>query len=383
MKHCFGGIYDGLRVLITGHTGFKGSWLTLWLCELGADMIGYSLEPPTTPNLFEACQLEKRITHLYGDVRDYNHLHDTITKYRPDVIFHLAAQPLVLASYGSPRDTFEVNVQGSVNLLEAVRRCPSVQAVVMITTDKVYENKNWLWGYRENDSLGGRDPYSASKAMAEMAIASYRCSFFQNENNRTAIASARAGNVIGGGDFSPNRLLPDILHALTNHNSIPLRHPNSVRPWMHVLEPLSGYLQLAKKLLRDGSVFAEAWNFGPQELQIVTCQAIAEKAIQLWGSGSWHSVAEAASKPEMELLQLDSAKALKKLQWKPCYTWIEALQQTIEWSKTFQQASQEELYETCITQIDHYIQSARQQQCAWAVQQNEEIFNPQQLAFKP
>lgn len=369
MKKCFGGIYNGLKVLVTGNTGFKGSWLTLWLHTLGADVIGYSLEPPTSPSLFEACRLADQITHIHGDVRDYTHLHNTILNHRPDIIFHLAAQPLVLASYQSPRETFETNVQGSINLLEAVRQCPTVQAVVMVTTDKVYENKNWLWGYRENDQLGCGDPYSTSKAMAEMVIESYRRSFFQQPNNATAIASARAGNVIGGGDFSENRLLPDIVRALSRRQPILLRNPASVRPWMHVLDPLSGYLRLGEKLIESPQTHTEAWNFGPQEQQMVTCLAIVKKSIDIWGEGDWYEAVDYRSQNEMQLLQLDSSKALKRLHWLPCYDWTKALEETIAWFKSFhQKPSHEKVYNTCLQQIEDYTSTALELNQPWAGQ---------------
>ena len=269
MKNLFGKSYDGLTVLVTGHTGFKGSWLTAWLLELGANVVGYSLEePPTQPSNFEVMGLSRLINDVRGDIRDFPALQNAIVEYRPDVIFHLAAQPIVLHSMTKPKLTMDTNAGGTVNVLEAMRTTTSARALVSITTDKVYENKEWLWGYRETDRLGGHDPYSASKGMAELAIASYRDSFFppnKYEEHGVAVASVRAGNVIGGGDFADFRLVPDCMRALMAGEPIGIRNPLSVRPWQHVLEPLSGYLWLGAKLLQGGPDLAGAWNFGPQE----------------------------------------------------------------------------------------------------------------------
>jgi CDP-glucose 4,6-dehydratase len=337
MKENFNNAFEGLTVLVTGHTGFKGSWLTLWLLELGANVIGYSLDPPTECNLFNLYNLKDSITHIHADIRDYKKLSETISEHRPDVIFHLAAQPLVLESYISPKETFDINVGGTVNLLEATRHHPFVKAVVTITTDKVYDNKEWLWGYRETDTLGGKDPYSASKAMAEMAVASYRNSFFKGSLSTTAIASARAGNVIGGGDFADNRLVPDAIRALIDDKPIKVRNPNSIRPWLHVLDALSGYLLLAANMLEDKELYSEAWNFGPVANEAITCKQLIEKTIDCWGSGSWVDTSNPNASKESQLLRINWEKAATKLNWSPTYNWEEALQDTIHWYKAFQQ----------------------------------------------
>lgn len=366
MKKNFLSVYDGLKVLITGHTGFKGAWLSIWLKELGADVVGYSLTPPTSPSLFSSCDLEKHITHIHGDIRDASYFNEILQKEKPEIVFHLAAQSLVLESYRHPAETFEVNVQGTVNILEAIRHCPSVKAAVVITTDKVYENKEWLWGYREGDRLGGEDPYSASKSMAEIAINAYRSSFFKNS---TSIASARAGNVIGGGDFASDRLIPDTIKALSAHKSVELRNPQSIRPWMHVLDPLSGYLWLAARLYTEGNAYAEAWNFGPQETTMVSCAAMVEKTIELWGEGEWSDISQANINKEMNLLQINWEKASKRLVWRPAYSWIDALQETVDWFKAFERYNckndHESMYATCTDHIHTYIASAHRQNMAW------------------
>ncbi|MEZ4515518.1 MAG: CDP-glucose 4,6-dehydratase [Chloroflexota bacterium] len=265
----FANAYDGLTVLVTGHTGFKGSWLVTWLLNLGATVVGYSLpDPPTEPSNFIVSNLSEKVIDVRGDIRDFETLQATVAQYRPTLIFHMAAQPIVLRSVELPKLTIDTNAGGTVNILEAIRTTDSVRALVSITTDKVYENQEWIWGYRESDQLGGHDPYSASKAMAELAIAAYRSTYFPPEDyaeHGVAIASVRAGNVIGGGDFADFRLVPDCMKALMDGRPIGVRNPLSVRPWQHVLEPLSGYLWLGIKLLQDGPAFAEAWNFGPLE----------------------------------------------------------------------------------------------------------------------
>ncbi|PTB97867.1 CDP-glucose 4,6-dehydratase, partial [Marinobacter sp. Z-F4-2] len=271
----FGDQFRNKRVLITGHTGFKGSWLSVWLKELGAEVIGYSLDPPTEPSNFRLCKLDQKLASHCGDVRDVANLTQVISSSKPEIVFHLAAQPIVLDSYRMPKDTFETNVMGTVNLLEAVRHTKSVRAVVAVTTDKVYADQGWYWGYRENDRLGGFDPYSSSKAMAELAVSSYRSTWQESwsensdrvtfSNHPVAIASARAGNVIGGGDFARFRLLPDCMRACMDEQPIQVRRPDSIRPWQHLLEPLSGYLCLALKLLEEPEGYSESWNFGPAE----------------------------------------------------------------------------------------------------------------------
>ena len=337
----FGGAYNGVRVLVTGHTGFKGSWLITWLLELGAKVTGYSLaQPPTVPSNFVASGLAEHIVDLRGDIRDYDRLREAIDAHKPEIIFHLAAQPIVLRSVELPKLTIDTNAGGTVNVLEAIRATGHTRALVSITTDKVYENQEWLWGYRETDQLGGHDPYSASKAMAELAIAAYRSTYFPPEHygevHRVAVASTRAGNVIGGGDFADYRLVPDCMKALMDGQPIGVRNPLSVRPWQHVLEPLSGYLWLGARLLRDGPAFGEAWNFGPLEAKGVPAQALAEKLVELWGSGSWVHTRPGYAEVETGQLRLSWDKAAHRLNWRPVYTWVDALREITDWFKAFE-----------------------------------------------
>ena len=340
-QHPFGGAYSGARVLVTGHTGFKGSWLITWLLELGAKVTGYSLaQPPTVPSNFVASGLAEHIIDLRGDIRDYDRLREAIDTHKPEIIFHLAAQPIVLRSVELPKLTIDTNAGGTVNVLEAIRATRHTRALVSITTDKVYENQEWLWGYRETDQLGGHDPYSASKAMAELAIAAYRSTYFPPEHygeaHRVAVASTRAGNVIGGGDFADYRLVPDCMKALMDGQPIGVRNPLSVRPWQHVLEPLSGYLWLGARLLRDGPAFGEAWNFGPLEAKGVPAQALAEKLVELWGSGSWVHTRPGYAEVETGQLRLSWDKAAHRLNWRPVYTWVDALREITGWFKAFE-----------------------------------------------
>ena len=369
--------FNKRRVLVTGHTGFKGSWLALWLKELGAQVIGLSLpQPPTNPNNFDVCGLGDHLIDIRSDIRDYDAVLSAIEKHRPEIVFHLAAQPIVLTSYEAPKETFDSNVAGTVNVLEVIRKTNSVEAVVCITTDKVYQNQNWPWGYRENDLLGGHDPYSASKAMAELAIASYRSAFFadqSNPKNQVLLSSTRAGNVIGGGDFADFRLIPDCMTAMMRNEPIIVRNPNSVRPWQHVLEPLSGYLWLASQMLAThGDTFAQAWNFGPPERHGVTTQSIVEKVIALWGSGQWKHQNNKAARVETGQFTINWDKAAKHLNWRPVYTWEQALEQTVDWFKHYQtlnaghDAAGENMYAVCAQQIHHYSESARQIGLQWA-----------------
>lgn len=346
-------VYKGKTVFITGHTGFKGSWLSLWLHSLGAFVTGYSLLPPTEPNLYTLCDIGSIVKDMTGDVRDYDHLLKAMEEAQPEIVFHLAAQPLVLHSYSEPKETFDVNVGGTVNVLEAVRHCPSVQAVVIVTTDKCYENNEWLWGYRENDRLGGHDPYSASKCMAEHAVTAYRQSFFND--GKVLIASVRAGNVIGGGDFSSNRIIPDVIRSLREEIPVNVRNPHSIRPWLHVLDCLNGYLTVGASLLQCEQSAAQAWNFGPLEQQGIPVQSIVEKAIECWGSGSWNSSQIACSKPEMHSLRLNWDKAASLLDWHPQYRWDEAVKKTIEWYQVYAESpASHHLREYTLQQIQYY-----------------------------
>lgn len=343
--------YRGKKVLITGHTGFKGAWLALVLRQLGAHVIGYALPPATTPSLFELAELADNLTHIEGDIRDYAHLKETIVTHQPEIIFHLAAQAIVLDGYKSPKETFDVNSGGTVNVLEALRHSPSTKACILVTTDKCYENHHWSWGYRENDALGGKDPYSASKSMAELAIAAYRSSFFKN---LPLIASVRAGNIIGGGDFSPFRIIPDCMKALSQGETIEIRNPKSARPWLYVLDALNGYLQLGGKLLQGDVSKAEAWNFGPQENRAVTVQDLVDKAITIWGQGNYKILAQENQPKEMPFLRLSWDKAANELDWAPNYDWQEALENTVAWYRDYN--ARKAISQLCNEQISLYYQ---------------------------
>ncbi len=372
MLNSFTGAYKDLTVLVTGHTGFKGSWLSTWLVELGANVVGFSLEElPTDPSNFVISDLAERMTDVRGDICDYAALHETVTRYSPSVIFHLAAQPIVLHSISQPKLTVDTNAGGTVNVLEVMRQVGNVRALVSITTDKVYENMEWLWGYRESDRLGGHDPYSASKAMAELAIAAYRHSFFSPElynNHGVAVASARAGNVIGGGDFADFRLIPDCMKALMSGEPIGIRNPLSVRPWQHVLEPLSGYLWLGAKLLGSGPEFSEAWNFGPWEKRGIPAKELAERLVELWQSGSWIHTDPGYAKVETGQLRLSWEKAAARLSWQPVYTWEEALAEIVDWFKAYQRSLTEpvDMYAVARQHIEEYVQQARDRGLVWA-----------------
>ena len=327
--------WPGKRVLITGHTGFKGAWLSLWLHARQARVTGYALAPPTVPSLFEAARLSELIDSRTGDVNDLKHLQSVMDETRPEVVLHLAAQSLVRPSYSAPVETFATNIMGTVHLLEAVRNTGGVRAVVIVTSDKCYENREWIWGYRENESMGGHDPYSASKGCAELVTAAWRRSFFPVERwpeHGTAVATARAGNVIGGGDWALDRLVPDIVGALLAGRTIVLRNPGSVRPWQHVLEPLGGYLRLAERLFADGTACAEAWNFGPGRASEVTVGDLAQRLKTLWGSGTIE-LTEAQGPHEAGLLRLDTTKAATRLDWRPRLGLDEALALTVSWHR--------------------------------------------------
>jgi CDP-glucose 4,6-dehydratase len=364
-------IYRGMPVLVTGHTGFKGSWLSIWLRELGADVVGYSIDPPTQPNNFDLCGLGGKMVDLRGDVRDCDRLEQVIREYSPRVVFHLAAQPIVLISYEQPKETLDVNVGGTINVLEALRKTRTTGVFIGVTSDKCYEDQNIVWGYRENDPLGGFDPYSASKAMAELAIASYRNSFFppaKHADHGLAVASTRAGNVIGGGDFAEYRIVPDCMKALMKREAIVVRNPASVRSWQHVLVPLSGYLLLGAELTEQGDRFASAWNFGPSEILPMTTQAIVEQAIRCWGSGEWVHQPLINAKKETEVLKLNWEKAANQLNWFPAYPWEKAIAQTVDWFKAYQAHPdnvQMDLYPVCAKQIRDYMEESKKRGMAW------------------
>jgi len=342
--------WNGKRVLITGHTGFKGSWLAFWLKILGADVCGYALAPQSSPNLFESLRLENQIESITGDVRDLEKFEKTLKKAQPEVIFHLAAQSLVRKSYREPLETYTTNVIGTINVLEAVRRVDSVRTVVVITTDKVYENREWHWAYRENERLGGFDPYSNSKACAELAVAAYRNSFFAE--SECLIATARAGNVIGGGDWSEDRLLPDVFRSLIFGEKLKIRNPNSIRPWQHTLEPLAGYMKLAEKLYAGEKAFAESWNFGPSDEDSKPVGWILEKIKSVWNQPVEWEIAERLQPHEARLLKLDSAKAKNELKWFPQLNINEAVQLTAEWYRSFR--DKKDLLELTREQINFY-----------------------------
>lgn len=350
-------IFDKRRVFITGHTGFKGSWLSIWLRELGAEVLGYSLEPPSDPNNFEASNLSSKITDIRGDIREFVRLKNILGEFQPEIVFHLAAQPLVRYSYEEPRMTFETNVLGTVNMYELIRITPSVRVFINVTSDKCYENKEWIWGYRENDSLGVNDPYSGSKACAEFVSQAYIKAFFIRKED-VGIASVRAGNVIGGGDWGSDRLLPDCIRALASNDTIVIRNPRAIRPWQHVLEPLYGYLLLAAKLFEKPNDYMGAWNFGPDNSCCISVNEIVEKVISHWGSGDWkESPAELDNnKYEMMVLKLNCDKAHSFLGWRCILDINTAIKMTLEWYKTFYQAPAADMYNYCVAQIMEYIQ---------------------------
>lgn len=342
--------WNGKKVLITGHTGFKGSWLAFWLKMLSADVCGYALAPESQPNLFENLELENKIRSIIGEIRDLPHFEKTIQSFQPEIVFHLAAQSLVRKSYRKPIDTYTINVIGTINILEAIRKTDSVKSVVVITTDKVYENKEWHWAYRETERLGGFDPYSNSKACAELAVSAYRNSFFGESD--CLIATARAGNVIGGGDWSEDRLLPDVFRSLVFGEKLEIRNPDSIRPWQHALEPLDGYMKLAEKLYAGQKDFAEAWNFGPAEEGSKPVGWILEEIKRVWNEPvNWEITGE-KQPHEARLLKLDSAKAKNELKWSPKLSLDEAVTLTAEWYCGFK--DKQDLIKLTTNQINFY-----------------------------
>ena len=317
-------IYNGKKVLVTGHTGFKGSWLSLWLTELGAKVIGYSLEPPTDPNMFEAINLKDKITHVRGDVRHGDRLSSVFERIKPDIVFHLAAQPIVRRSYKEPKLTYQTNIMGTVNLLEAVRATESVRACVIVTSDKCYENREWVYGYRETDPMGGYDPYSSSKGCAELVTVAYRQSY------SLPVSTVRAGNVIGGGDWGEDRLIPACVRALSQHKPIRIRSPNATRPWQYVLEPLSGYLLLGGLMYENGAKYSGAWNFGPNDENVITVGGVLKHVCKYWDNGTYIKDSSNQSH-EAALLKLDTSKARALLNWKSLYNIHEAVKRTVDW----------------------------------------------------
>ncbi|PIU29836.1 CDP-glucose 4,6-dehydratase [Candidatus Woesearchaeota archaeon CG07_land_8_20_14_0_80_44_23] len=347
-------IYKGKKVLVTGHTGFKGAWLSIWLIRIGAKVIGFSLPKSDNDYVYKQTGLGNAIfADEKGEIRDYKQLKKVFDKYKPDFVFHLAAQPLVRLSYEIPLETFEANVIGTANVLECIRKSSSVKGAVLITTDKCYKNKETITPYKETDELGGYDPYSSSKACAEIVIGSYRDAFFRNSD--ILIASARAGNVLGGGDFGKDRLVPDCINSLIKGKPIRIRNPNAVRPWQYILDVLYGYLLLGKKLLEGRREFAEPWNFGPEQRSIVPVRKIADLMVKEWGSGSWQDCSNSKEKKhEAKLLNLDITKAKKKLGWKPKLTIDENIKQTVRWYRNERALGKGDVLNLCYSEIAMY-----------------------------
>ena len=332
--------WRGKRVFITGHTGFKGSWLSLWLQSKGVHVTGYSLPPPTKPSMFLAAKVSEGMTSIIADIRDLDQLRKCIAEHNPEIIFHMAAQSLVRYSYNHPVTTYSTNVLGTVNILEAVRNSDSVRVVINVTSDKCYENKEWVWGYRENEPLGGRDPYSSSKACAELVASAYRSSYFpieEYENHGVAVASVRAGNVIGGGDWSLDRLIPDIMKAFMENRPVIIRSPGATRPWQHVLDCLSGYVCLAERLWNNGQEYAQGWNFGPDAEDAKTVSWVVEHLTKSWGEGATWEVDSSRNPPEAHYLRLDCTKAKTILGWSPRLPLTKALEWTVEWYRHYQE----------------------------------------------
>ena len=364
--------YKGKTVLVTGHTGFKGSWLTAWLKTLGANVIGYSLPPECEPSLFSASRVEENITSVIDDVRTFPSLLEVFKSKKPEIVFHMAAQSLVRRSYLKPIETYDTNVMGTVNVLEAIRQSSSVKVAVIITTDKCYENREWTYAYRENDPMGGHDPYSSSKAAAELVTSSYRNSFFnpdKYDEHKVSVSSVRAGNVIGGGDWSEDRLIPDCIRALANNETISIRSPGSVRPWQFVLEPLSGYLWLALRMWEEPVKFPGAWNFGPTTDGNAPVRKIVEKVLKEWGSGEWQDLsAENKNAPhEATLLALDCTKAASLLKWKPTYTLEKSLEETTAWYRRYYVEKEFDALKYMELQIESYHKTAFRLGIPWAM----------------
>ncbi|HWQ27126.1 MAG TPA: CDP-glucose 4,6-dehydratase [Chlorobaculum sp.] len=349
--------WAGKKVLVTGHTGFKGSWLSIWLNMLGAEVAGYALEPLTASDNFVLSGIGAQMHHNTGDIRDFDKLGKCFDSFRPEIVFHLAAQPLVRESYNTPRDTYEVNVLGTVNLLECCRLSDSTRVIVNITTDKCYENKEWVWGYRENDRLGGHDPYSSSKACSELVTEAYRKSFFDPKElarHGKSLASARAGNVFGGGDWQVDRIFPDCIRHLERGEAVVVRNPHAVRPWQHVLEPLSGYLLLAEKMFGSPAEYVGGWNFGPEESSFLSVGSLVDRVVKAWGEGRWDDRSTPGAVHEANLLKLDIAKAKAYLGWSPVWGIDRAVVETVAWYREYSAGS---VHDLCLRQIAHYMNS--------------------------
>ncbi|MBF0382829.1 MAG: CDP-glucose 4,6-dehydratase [Magnetococcales bacterium] len=348
------------RVLITGHTGFKGGWLALWLAKCGAKVVGYSLDPPSHPNLYESARVADILTSVKGDLNDLDLLSKTIERYSPEIVFHLAAQSLVRQSYYDPLATYKSNVMGTVHLFEAIRRSNSVRVVINVTSDKCYENVGYDRVYNENDPMGGHDPYSSSKGCSELIASAYYNSFFINNHdnrpNPTVLASVRAGNVIGGGDWAKDRLIPDIIRSFVNNRAVEIRNPNATRPWQFVLEPLGGYLLLAQKLWLNGSEYSGGWNFGPDEQDGLKVIEILESIAKLWGSGATWNIQPGDHPHEAQYLRLDCSKARSKIGWKTRWDIHDGLAATVDWYRSF--ADNSDTHELCLRQIEQFMSSS-------------------------
>lgn len=364
MNHLFSGIYKNKTVLITGHTGFKGSWLAYWLRQMGANVIGYSLEAPATPNHKELLNLD--ITSIIGDIRDLEALDKTFATYKPDIVFHLAAQALVRYSYANPIETYETNVIGTLKVFEVCRKY-EVKAIVNITSDKAYENKEWIWGYRENDPMGGYDPYSASKGCADLLASSYRNSYFNineyKKSHQTLLATCRAGNVIGGGDWAQDRLITDIMLSVSKGKKVSIRNPKATRPWQHVLEPLSGYLHVGQKLLEEKVEFAEAWNFGPSDEGSICVEEVVLHVKTHWDTIDYEIVQNSNQLHEANLLKLDCSKAHIKLHWQDVWDSEQTFEKTVKWYKAFYEKNE------ILTKEDlkSYIRDASHKKIGWTL----------------
>jgi CDP-glucose 4,6-dehydratase len=364
MTSLFGGIYHNTTVLVTGHTGFKGSWLIYWLHKMGANVIGYSLEAPTNPNHIGLLNLD--ITSIIGDIRDLEKLNQTFETYKPDIVFHLAAQPLVRLSYENPIETYETNVMGTLKVFEACRKA-NVKAIVNITSDKAYENREWIWGYRENDPLGGYDPYSSSKGCADILANSYRNSYFNpkdyKKTHNTLLASCRAGNVIGGGDWAKDRLMTDIMISVSQGKKVNIRNPHATRPWQHVLEPLSGYLQIGQKLLEEKVEFGDAWNFGPSDEGSITVQEVVKNVKKHWDKIDCE-INPQLTYHEANLLKLDCSKAHILLKWKDVWDSDTTFEKTVNWYKLYYENDKEILTKN---DLESYITDAKAQSIEWTI----------------
>ena len=338
------------RVFLTGHTGFKGSWLALWLADMGAIVKGYALNPPTMPSLFIEAKVAEKIDSEIGDIRDFETLKTSMVDFNPDILVHMAAQPLVRLSYKEPLETYEINVMGTAKVLEAARNCQNLKAIVSVTTDKCYENKEWVWGYREDEPMGGHDPYSSSKGCSELVTSAYRRSFMQDKG--VGLATARAGNVIGGGDWAEDRLIPDILRAFEQHQAVIIRNPASTRPWQHVLEPLSGYLVLAQNLYQFPGKYAEGWNFGPFDEDAKPVDWILNHMVNQWPGSSWR-LDDNAHPHEAGYLKLDISKAKSRLNWHPTWRLEQTLERIVTWHKAW--LNKQDMQNICLNEINEYM----------------------------